>query len=204
MNIIDEELSKWCDQHNLESEKENDKKNSRPCEKCGGNDFIVLYRNVIGKTEGRLTGYWCLFGGGMNGYIDGYTETLPVLSCTKCHQERLVETYKNIWPKEKFWDDMFNFYNYYEYSKLDKNDVFYPYRQIDSFYLEYPLETRDYMIDHPNFEYDFYNVLPYRSVEYWIKCGFKINVEKIKNRFLFWKWEYYPDWKQVYKKLLNK
>ena len=89
--------------------------NSMPCEICGNTEFIQKYRNVVGKIKGEIQGNYSLFGGSISGYIDGNINTLPVLCCRKCQNERLIKTYNITLPKDIFWDYMFHFYQYIKY-----------------------------------------------------------------------------------------
>lgn len=167
-----------------------DKSNTAPCAKCGGTDFIQLYRNVVGKVEGSVQGYFSLFGGTVSGNIDGETSTLPVLSCTKCNNERTIKTWEYTWEKDLFWSDMHEFY-----FGITKNNFNYL-SEIPQIYLENPVDTRYYAKKNRNLEHDFYNCIPFWSPKEWAKAGFKI--QKIKDK-KWWGKEYerYPTWKEL-------
>lgn len=84
-------------------------------------------------------------------------------------------------------------YYFYFGVKDDKESYF---KMIDKFFLERPVETREYMLANKNWEYSFYNEIPTWSTETWAKAGFKI--PKIKKRhFIFWEKEVYPTWKEI-------
>lgn len=65
--------------------------NEAPCSVCGKSSFVLKYRNVVGKVNGQISGSFSLFGGSIYGYVDGNTETLPILSCRNCENERIIK-----------------------------------------------------------------------------------------------------------------
>jgi len=181
MNDIEKEIRRLSDSKYEEDKNYSIKENEAPCVVCGSKEFVQKFRNVVGEISGSFYGSYSLFGGSMSGSIDGYTKTLPVLSCRNCENEREIVTYKYPSGREIFWDFMHKFY-------FNKKDI-------DQFFLTRPIETRNYMIDNPNYGYSFYNELPYWDTETWAKAGFKI--PKIKKKFLFFTWERYPTWKEL-------
>jgi len=58
---------------------------------CGKSEFVLKYRDVNGKIEGKVSGSFSLFGGSISGYVDGSISTAPVLSCRNCENERKIE-----------------------------------------------------------------------------------------------------------------
>lgn len=186
-----QELEDAVDKENERREKKNTRENARPCELCGSKKFINLFRNVVGEIDGSFHGYYTLFGGGFSGSINGYTKTLPVLSCKICRNEREVETYEYITVHDKFWSDMHYFYFGLNESKED----------IQEYYLNRPVETRNMMLEYKNYKYDWYNEIPNWSTEKWAQAGFKIEPIVTKKKFLWWKWEnvHYPSWEELEK-----
>lgn len=186
MNIIENYLYDKARLITKESERLAESKNTAPCKVCGKKEFVQKFRNVVGKVEEEMHGSFSLFGGSINGYIDGETNTLPVLSCRNCGNEKKVATYNNVTAKQTFYSDMHNFY-----FSIDKNEP-YKFTYIPKIYLENPKKTKQYLINNPNYgwmeEYEFYNEIKYWRVETWIKAGFKIN-KKIITRFKFLWWE---------------
>jgi len=168
-----------------------DSKNSAPCVKCGNNDFIVLYRNVVGEIEGDMYGSWSLLGGSMSGTINGETKTLPLLSCSNCKQERLIETWEYTFEDDQFWDDMFSFYFGVDYKEPKR------FKDINDVYLANPLETRKYMLDNPNCDDEYYDEMPEWSTSIWAESGFKI--AKKEHKVLWWTESYYPSWDDLKK-----
>ena len=190
MDEIKKEMERVAEIEQENAEKYTQECNDAPCDVCGSNEFVQKFRNVVGEITGSMHGYFSLFGGSITGSINGYTKTLPVLSCRKCENEREIKTWNYVHAKDKFWRFMHQFY-----FKIDggfKNENLYT---IDQFFLERPVETREYMLANRNYDYDFYNEIPRWSTEIWAKAGFKI--DKIKIRFLFWSWEVYPTWKEL-------
>lgn len=181
-NVIEDYLKKKASSIDEENEQTTSEKNDSPCEKCGGRDYIQLYRNVVGNIEGSMSGNFSLFGGSVHGRISGYTKTLPILSCTQCHNEKTILTWEYTFERDLFWEDMHYFYFFY-----DKDEDKLP--EIKSIYLNNPRQTREYMISHPNIEYSFYNEMTTWPESIWERVGFKIPTTKTKRRFLFWKWE---------------
>jgi hypothetical protein len=98
----------------------------------------------------------------------------------KCKNERKVDTWQYITEKEKFWDDMHDFYFHKEVCQLPQ------------IYLDNPIGTRAYMLQNKKWDYDSYNDLPHWSTESWARAGFKIRPRE--RRFLFWEWEEWPKW----------
>lgn len=66
------------------------KYNEAPCSVCGKSQFVMKYRDVNGKIEGRTSGSFSLFGGSISGYVNGEISTAPVLSCRECENERKI------------------------------------------------------------------------------------------------------------------
>ena len=196
--IIEKYLKKESKDEDEINEQYSDRANSAPCELCGCKHFIKLYRNVVGEVEGSMRGNFSLFGGSVSGSISGDTKILPVLSCKECHNEKIITTWKYTYATDVFWSDMHNFY----FGLRENDDE--KFKEIKSIYLENPLETREYMLENKNYEYDFFDSLAYYSIGSWAKAGFKINKITIKKKFLFFKWEEirYPTWNEF--KNLNK
>lgn len=186
-------LDKKADEKNNDSKKWSIYWNDRPCSKCGGTDYIQLFRNVVGEISGSIYGSFSLFGGSVSGRIDGYTKTLPVLSCTSCKNEKEISTFKYVTPRKLFWSDMSCFYFGINADKAER------FKEIEKIYLENPLETRKYAQDNREFDYEFYNEIVDWDTETWALAGFKIKKLVKENRFLFWKWtsEYYPSWEKL-------
>lgn len=174
-----------------DNRKENIKRNARPCVVCGGKDFIQLFRNVVGEVSGHMQGSFFLFGGSVSGSINGYTKTLPVLSCKGCQNEREIETWKYTPSKEWFWNQMHNFYFGVDHNQPSR------FKQTQKYFLERPIETRQYMLDNKNYDHQFYNEIPTWSTEVWAKAGF--NIKPVKRKFLWWTWEKYPTWEELEK-----
>lgn len=186
---IENEMDRVASIKNSENREYSQRKNDAPCAVCGNKKFVQKFRNVVGEISGSMCGYFSLFGGSISGSIDGYTKTLPVLSCRKCENEREILTWNYISGKEEFWNFMYEFY-----FQID-SDYSHNYK-VDPFFLERPVETREYMKKNYNWEYDFYNKIPNWSPEVWAKVGFKI--PKIKKRhFLFWEKEVFPSWEEL-------
>lgn len=100
---IEEELKRVANVEQKRAEKHAEENNSAPCAVCGSKEFVQKFRNVVGEIKGSVHGYFSLFGGSIHGYIDGYTKTLPVLSCRKCENEREIVTWNYVHAKDKFW-----------------------------------------------------------------------------------------------------
>ena len=91
--------------------KKNEKEvNEAPCSVCKNTTFVLKYRDVNGKIEGKISGSFSLFGGSISGYIDGTISTAPVLSCRECENERKIvinswDSEQCIWNRNKpyFW-----------------------------------------------------------------------------------------------------
>lgn len=163
-------------------------RNDAPCKKCRKADFVQLYRNVVGEVDGYMTGNFSLFGGSTTGYIHGETRTLPVLSCSNCHNERTIETWRYTYADKLFWADMHNFYFGVSDSKVDR------FEDIPEYYLSRPRETRQYMLDNKNYKYDFYNEMLHWSPETWADAGFDIKFRQ--KRFLWFKWRVALPWSE--------
>lgn len=181
--------------------------NSSPCEVCESVKFIKLYRNVVGEVDGRMRGSFDILGGSISGYISGSTKTLPVLSCANCHNERLICTWHRTGARDIFWGDMHYFYfgfpiktkktMYFDKLKLNKID-----------YLNHPLETRQYMLDNKNYNFDFYNEMIWWQPSLWAKAGFQIQmIPETTRKFLFFftrkvpaRWPTWRELKQEYEK----
>lgn len=189
MEEIEKELKRIADIENSKKKKQSDEENARCCSVCGNSKFVQKFRNVVGEIDGSMQGFFSIFGGSISGHIDGYTKTLPVLSCRECGNERKIKTWKPTKPKDAFWSFMHQFY-----FKVDGgfSDLY----QVEPFFLQRPVETRDYMLDNPNYRYSFYNECPKWSTEVWSKAGFRIPKIK-KRRFIFWEKEVYPSWKEL-------
>jgi len=184
-----EGIQKAVNEINRIEEKENEKKNNLPCTLCGSKEFIQLFRNVVGEISGSMQGYFSLFGGSVSGRIDGYTKTLPVLSCKKCHNEREIKVWKYTGCGEWFWREMLDFYLGIEDNDLEKC------KKIQKYFLERPVETRQHMLDNRNWVYSFYNDIPQWSTEVWAEAGFEI--KPITRKFLWWEWKRYPTWEEL-------
>lgn len=170
-------------------------KNDEPCAVCGSNEFVQKFRNVVGEISGSMQGHFSLFGGSLSGSIDGYTKTLPVLSCRKCENEREIVLWKYVHDKDVFWSFIYEFYR-----KVDRN--YSELYDIDQFFLDRPIGTREYALKNRHYKYDFYNEITEWSTEIWAKAGFKI--PKIKKRyFIFWEREVYPTWEELSKLKTN-
>lgn len=196
MKTLEDELKSISNIKTKKAKQYAQEQNDAPCSVCGSKEFVQKFRNVVGKISGRMEGYFSLFGGSISGSIDGNTKTLPVLSCRKCENEREIETWKYVYPQDMFWDFMYDFY-----FKVDRN-YSKSHHQIPPFFLERPIETREYALENENYKYKFYNEITEWSPKIWAEAGFKI--PKIKKRyFFFWKKEVYPTWKEL-KFLTNK
>lgn len=84
------ELYQECVNENALIENKCKKSNESKCSVCGSKEFIVKYRDVHGEIHGSVSGYFSLFDGSISGYVDGSTETSPVLSCRECQNERKI------------------------------------------------------------------------------------------------------------------
>ena len=188
---VEKEIERVAKLRQDNDEKSAQEDNDEPCAVCGSEKFVQKFRNVVGKISGSMHGYFSLFGGSVSGHIDGYTETLPVLSCRECENERKIATWKYVNREKVFWDFMHDFY--FGIEDDDENDL----RSIDPFFLERPLGTMEYMLENPNYKYDFYNALAEYDTTTWAEAGFKI--PKVKKRFLFWEWERYATWEELVK-----
>jgi len=186
MDIMCKEMKRVASLKTEQEQEKAQKKNDAPCTVCGSTKFVQKFRNVVGEISGSMCGYFSLFGGSVNGSINGYTKTLPVLSCRECENEREIATWEYVFDKNVFYSFMHDFY----FSVKDGTT-----RDIDPFFLERPVETRKFMLDNRNYEYTFYNDIPYWDTEIWAKAGFKIN--KIQKKFLFFKWKRYPTWEEL-------
>jgi hypothetical protein len=186
MTTLKEYLLKESIRLNTDAKERAEKENTSPCAVCGETKFIQKFRNVVGKVEGEMHGYFSLFGGSVHGHINGKTSTLPVLSCRNCGNERKIATYNTILTKKIFYRDMYNFYFGIEHNES------YRFKDIPKIYLENPKETKQYLIDNVNYdwlgEYEFYNEIKFWDPEKWIKAGFKIE-KKIVTKFKFLWWE---------------
>lgn len=176
---IDAEMERVARLRNAENKLESENRNSAPCSYCGGKELVQKFRNVVGKISGEMHGHFSLFGGSVSGYIDGNTETLPVLSCRNCGNERKVHTWKYTFASDVFWRYMRNFYHFGKDTSSE----------IDRFFLERPLGTRKYAQKNRNYENRFYNEIVDWSVATWKRAGFKIAPIKEEDetyRILFW------------------
>jgi hypothetical protein len=72
---------------------------------------------------------------------------------------------------------------------------------IQEYYLNRPVETRNMMLEYKNYEYDWYNEIPNWSTEKWAQAGFKIDPIVTNMKFLWWKWKNvrYPSWEELEK-----
>lgn len=190
-------IREWLEKRASEADAENaaraDRMNSKPCEACSNKDFVQLYRNVVGEIEGHMSGYWSLFGGSMSGYISGYTKTLPVLSCTKCHNERLIQTWKYTYSRDLFWSDMYNLYagTHSDSFGYDPTRL----KGIHPNYLENPAETRQAMFDLKDYDHDYMLRMADWGTSQWAAAGFK--VDKVPRKFLWFKWQGWPSWYEL-------
>lgn len=107
-----QDLRNATDQENTKNELDYQRYNESPCSVCGKSDFIMKYRNVNGKIEGRISGSFSLFGGSISGYIDGETHTDPVLCCRECENERKIEIFKYKCIEDT-WDEQLPYMSYY-------------------------------------------------------------------------------------------
>lgn len=135
-----------------------DLENKAPCKVCGTSGYVTLYRNVVGEISGKIQGCYSLFGGSISGWIDGYTKTLPVLSCRNCHNEKLVATYDYKFPYEVFIQDMKNFCFGFK---------------IDQFYYDNALETYKYAKENADL-LGYVKEILFWTPESWEAGGFKI------------------------------
>ena len=198
---IEIEMERIADKKSKRSKTNSKIRNEEPCSVCGKKEFVQKYRNVVGEISGRnvvgeisgsMQGYFSLFGGSISGSIDGYTKTLPVLSCRNCGNEREIEVYKYYYGKDEFWDFMHNFYFSVEWDKI---------RKIDNFFLQRPVGTYLYAKDNRNFGYSYYNELTEWRTDVWAKVGFNIPKKQVRH-WIFWKKERYMTWEELLK--LNK
>lgn len=188
--MIKEYLEKIADKLDDKNKQEMERENSAPCKACGSKEFIQLFRNVVGEISGRMQGFFSLFGGSISGSIDGYTKTLPVLSCKNCHNEREVATWQYTHERDLFWSEMHYFYFGVSDDRPEK------FKELKSIYLENPLDTKKFMENNYNYDFKFYNEIPNWLPETWAKAGFKINKVK-KRHFIFWTKEVYPTWEEL-------
>ena len=188
-NLISEYVDNIAQKEQDENEAWANKLNDASCDVCGSNQFVQKFRNVVGEISGSMQGNYSLFGGSISGSINGYTKTLPVLSCRKCENEREIEVWEYIYGEDIFWKKM-----HYFYFGISKNNKKYL-DKIDSFFLDKPVETRQYIIDNPNLNYSFYNDIVDWETSVWAKAGF--NIPKKKHKFLFWEEEIYPTWQEL-------
>jgi len=183
------EIERVADEKTKQSKKYADNENNKPCSVCGSKEFVQKFRNVVGEISGSMHGYFSLFGGSVSGNIDGYTKTLPVLSCRKCENERQIETWNYTHEKDVFWNFMFPFYFGINYNEEHR------FKEIDKYFLERPIETRQYALENKNWNYDWYNEITKWNPKDWARAGFEI--AKIKKSFLWLNWEIYPTWKEL-------
>jgi len=180
--IIEQYLQDKANKENTDREKTARYFNEQPCSVCNKTEFVRKFRNVVGEISGSMQGYYSFFGGAFTGSIDGYTKTLPVLSCRNCENEREIKTYRRMREDDIFWDDMFYFYH--GINGDDKNYI----EKIPKIYLDNPKETKQYMLDNNNGSWSFYDRLPHFSIQSWLKAGFKIKQKVVTKKFLFFKW----------------
>lgn len=85
------EIQEKAKEINLESRRSCQEQNEAPCSVCKKTEYVLKYREVVGKVEGQISGYFSLFGGSISGQVNGETHTNPVLSCRNCGNEKLVK-----------------------------------------------------------------------------------------------------------------
>lgn len=190
-NKIEKYLKELSNKDYVESKDWNIRRNTEPCSACGKDKFVQLFRNVVGKISGSMSGSFYLFGGSVSGRIDGYTKTLPVLSCSNCKNERKIKTFSYQTSKEIFWYDMSDFY--FGVDKDDKERL----DDIKEIYLANPLDTYKYAEENKYYNYDFYNEITEWSPKIWAEAGFKI--EKIEKKGFFRTKQVYPKWEDLIK-----
>lgn len=170
--------------------------NDRSCAVCGHSEFVRLYRNVVGKVEGHMQGYFSLFGGAVEGHISGTTSTLPVLSCRNCTNERTIETYDYILPRDLFWSSMYDFCEGIEKYKEGDTDNYYINKFKSSVWTSYSaVEVREYMKSNPNWAYTFLDDISEFSPKTWSVAGF--DIKPTKKSFLWFHWDKWPTWKEL-------
>lgn len=92
---------------NNENQKDEDYRNSH-CPYCSDTKYIIKYRNVTGEVEGKISGSFGMFGGGIHGYIDGETRTSAVFCCEKCKNEWLPVNHDYYTYNDAFDDLMYD------------------------------------------------------------------------------------------------
>lgn len=183
---VDAEMERIARLTDAENKLKSDNRNSAPCSYCGGKELVQKFRNVVGKISGEMRGHFSLFGGSVSGYIDGKTETLPVLSCRNCGNERKVDTWKYTFAQDVFWDYMYHFHFWGDDG--EEEEIFS--KRIDKFFLSRPLGTRKHAQENENYEHRFYNEIVNWSVGTWKRAGFEIKPIKKEDKtykILFWK-----------------
>lgn len=197
MNAVELEIKRLANEADYNAEKESNRENNAPCSVCNGRKLVQKFRNVVGDVHGEMHGHFSLFGGSVHGYIDGETKTLPVLSCRECGNERLISTWQYTYEEDLFWSFMIKFYLSESGQKLD----------IDPFFLERPLETRQYMqcVEKTSWSNDKeYREMLSWETSVWASRGFKIpSTKKRKITWKLWKKEYetvYPSWETLTKR----
>lgn len=192
MSVIEKYLSDRASTQFSEDVKDAERKNTAPCAVCGKDKFVQLYRNVVGKVNGSMHGSFSLFGGSVTGYINGYTTTLPVLSCQNCSNERTIATYSYMDTNEMFWSDMHNLYFAFSNGEPERLKEF---QQEQAWYLDKPYELHEHLQETYNWKFDFYHEMKSWPVKRFVEAGF--DVPKAYKRFLFWTYETYPSWKEL-------
>lgn len=148
-----------------------EKANRAPCENCQSIEFVKLFRYVAKH--------------------DGNVETLPVLSCRNCTNERVIETPE--WPDmdKLFWRDMYGFYfGIKEKSECKLNE----FKNNHPFYLQHPKELHDYINSFSWMDTAYSYMSDFTEKDY-ARAGF--NIPKVQKRFLFWKYERLLKWKEM-------
>ncbi len=181
-DIIETYLRDKADKINSENRKWSKISNSRPCEVCKSTEFVSLFRKTVGEFKGSAS--FGLFGGRSS--FRGGIDTDKVLSCRKCHNEKLTSEPTYIWYKELFWDEVRHFYFNVDSGRGD---------EIPAIYLNYPVETRRFAMNNENYKREWYNEIVNWSPGIWANAGFSIS--KIKKKFLFWRWEKFPTWVEL-------
>lgn len=95
------EVSEFADKKNEEHKQWAQRLNEAPCTVCNSSEYVIKYREIVGKITGKTSGYFSLFGGSISGYIDGNISTKPVLSCRECGNEKLIQI-----PKHTHYKDL--------------------------------------------------------------------------------------------------
>ena len=162
------ELSDFTSENYKKESEEIQSRNERPCDVCKHPNFINKFRDVQGEVHGRISGSFSLFGGGVSGYVDGNTRTLPVLCCRECGNERQIEIL-NYKGQERIYKNQFSWFNTEDLYDLDRAPNGWAKKYSLQTHLKYVKENRiKYFITCSNHDDDYY---PFSDGEY-IKAGF--------------------------------